>query len=160
MGSLAAGNGASNGGGGADQVLALENGVGNGQHKASVVVADRAAQAPQGNGDGGGKAKTKISPKDKYWVAADEGEMAAATQDGGEDGRRPLLYRTFKVKGILLHPYRCVRLPRISHDFLFECRVACPSFTEIPKRYGAVSLSSGTVMSPQLFSCQKQSRTL
>lgn len=107
MGSLAAANGASaghasNGDGVADQALALENGTGNG-HKAGV--ADRAAPVLQANG--GSKVAKKISPKDKYWVAADEGEMAAAIADGGEDGRRPLLYRTFKVKGILLHPYRC-----------------------------------------------------
>nr|BAJ91893.1 predicted protein [Hordeum vulgare subsp. vulgare] len=105
MGSLAAANGAghaSNGAGVADQALALENGTGNG-HKASD--ANRATPVQQANGSS--KAAGKVSPKDKYWVAVDEGEMAAAIADGGEDGRRPLLYRTFKVKGILLHPYRC-----------------------------------------------------
>lgn len=57
------------------------------------------------NRDGAGE----VGAKDKYWVPADEKEMLAAHECGGEDGR-PLLYRTFKVKGILLHPYRCVRL--------------------------------------------------
>ncbi|VAH29130.1 probable mixed-linked glucan synthase 8 isoform X1 [Triticum urartu] len=117
MGSLAAANGAghaSNGAGVADQALALENGTGNG-HKAGV--ANRATPALQANG--GSKVAKKISPKDKYWVAADEGEMAAAIADGGEDGRRPLLYRTFKVKGILLHPYRLLSLIRLVAIVLF-----------------------------------------
>jgi 1,4-beta-D-xylan synthase len=129
MGSLAAGNGtaghASNGDGAADHALALElngagnghkagvadqaleletNGAGNGNGHKAVVVTERAAPVLQANG--GGKIKKKISPKDKYWVAADDGEVAAAAADGGEDGRRPLLYRNFRVKGILLHPYR------------------------------------------------------
>lgn len=121
MGSLAAGNGtaghASNGGGVVDQALALEiNGAGNG-HKASVV-ADRAA-APVLQANGGGRIKKKISPKDKYWVAADEGDMAAAIEDGGEDGRRPLLFRNYRVKGILLHPYRLLSLIRLVAIVLF-----------------------------------------
>ncbi|KAM0900813.1 hypothetical protein ACQ4PT_020384 [Festuca glaucescens] len=116
MGSLAAGNGAadhaSNGGGLADQALALEiNGAGNG-HKAGVA-------APVLQANGGGKVKKKVSPKDKYWVAADDGDMEAATADGGEDGRRPLLYRNFKVKGILLHPYRLLSLIRLVAIIMF-----------------------------------------
>ncbi|KAG8080168.1 hypothetical protein GUJ93_ZPchr0007g4568 [Zizania palustris] len=66
--------------------------------------------APAANGGGGKGARERVSPMDKYWVPADEGDMAAAAADGGEDGRRPLLYRTFGVKGVLLHPYRCVSI--------------------------------------------------
>lgn len=47
--------------------------------------------------------------KGKYWVAADKAERRAAKESGGEDGR-PLLFRTYKVKGALLHPYRYAQL--------------------------------------------------
>lgn len=131
MGSLEAASGAAgNGGGVADQALALEIGAGiNGQqHKAAAAVVARAPVLA--NGGAGGKAtKKKISPKDRYWVAADEGEMEAATADGGEDGLRPLLYRNFRVRGILLHPYRCVSLFFLG-TFVFainRCRVRCVS---------------------------------
>lgn len=69
--------------------------------------------AANGGGGGGGGSKgattrrAKVSPMDRYWVPTDEKEMAAAVADGGEDGRRPLLFRTFTVSGILLQPYRC-----------------------------------------------------
>ncbi|TVU38487.1 hypothetical protein EJB05_11859, partial [Eragrostis curvula] len=78
------------------------HGAGNG-----VVV----AAGPVANGNGRhhrGKRKPAIDPKDKYWTPVDEKESAAAVEDGGEDGRRPLLFRTFKVKAILLLPYRVV----------------------------------------------------
>ena len=59
-------------------------------------------------GDGTGRAAGASSKdKNKNWVPADEEEVLAAEERGGEDGR-PLLYRTFKVRGILLHPYRYV----------------------------------------------------
>lgn len=41
--------------------------------------------------------------KDDVWVAADEGGMS-----GTSAGNRPLLFRTMKVKGSILHPYRSV----------------------------------------------------
>lgn len=66
------------------------------------------------NRDGAGE----VGAKDKYWVPADEKEMLAAHECGGEDGR-PLLYRTFKVKGILLHPYRLLTLIRLIAIILF-----------------------------------------
>mgnify|MGYP003702090411 CR=1 FL=1 len=53
-------------------------------------------------GGGGGGAKGK------HWAAADKGERRAAKECGGEDGRRPLLFRSYRVKGSLLHPYRYV----------------------------------------------------
>jgi len=60
------------------------------------------------SGDGAGRAAGASSKdKNKNWVPADEEEVLAAEERGGEDGR-PLLYRTFKVRGILLHPYRYV----------------------------------------------------
>jgi mixed-linked glucan synthase len=59
-------------------------------------------------GDGTGRAGASSKNKYRYWVpAADDKEVLAAEERGGEDGR-PLLYRTFKVRGILLHPYRYV----------------------------------------------------
>ena len=41
----------------------------------------------------------------KCWVASDKAERRAAKESGGEDGRA-LLFRRYKVKGALLHPYR------------------------------------------------------
>jgi hypothetical protein len=70
--------------------------------------------AANGNGKQHGTRKQRrpaavvVSPMDKYWTPVDDKEAAEAIDDGGEDGRRPLLFRTYKVKGILLHPYRCV----------------------------------------------------
>lgn len=65
----------------------------------------------------GGDGARKISANDKYWVAADEEEMRAVKESGGEDGR-PLLFRTFKIKGALLHPYRCVTAYSLVIHFL------------------------------------------
>ncbi|KAF8664435.1 hypothetical protein HU200_054607 [Digitaria exilis] len=58
------------------------------------------------NGDGGAAGQAFCSGgKDKWqWVPADEGE---------EEQGRPLLYRTFKVRGILIHPYRLINLARL-----------------------------------------------
>jgi mixed-linked glucan synthase len=39
-------------------------------------------------------------------VPADEAERRAASKSGGEDGRPPLLFRTYKLKAAILHPYR------------------------------------------------------
>jgi hypothetical protein len=50
-------------------------------------------------------AKKQVGPKGKHWEAADKEARRAAKECGGEDGR-PLLFRTYKVKGTLLHPYR------------------------------------------------------
>ncbi|PUZ72426.1 hypothetical protein GQ55_2G393300 [Panicum hallii var. hallii] len=64
-------------------------------------------------GDGTGRAGASSKNKYRYWVpAADDEEVLAAEERGGEDGR-PLLYRTFKVRGILLHPYRLINLARL-----------------------------------------------
>jgi 1,4-beta-D-xylan synthase len=60
------------------------------------------------NGDGN-KRRAGASSKDKnkYWVPVDdEEEVAADEEHGGKECRRLLLYRTFKVKGILLQTYR------------------------------------------------------
>lgn len=57
------------------------------------------------NGHGAGTKKAGHGVKGKYWVASDKAERRAAKESGGEDGRA-LLYRTYKVKGALLHPYR------------------------------------------------------
>ena len=79
--------------------------------------------------------------EDKYWVPVDEEEeeeeeVLAAEEDGGKDcRRRPLLYRTFKVKGILLQTYRYVimglillviKLSGVSSDDLFINRNSQP----------------------------------
>ena len=50
-------------------------------------------------------AKKPGGAKGKHWGAADKDQRRAAKESGGEDGR-PLLFRTYKVKGTLLHPYR------------------------------------------------------
>lgn len=69
---------------------------------------------PKG-GDGGdaGQQAFCSGGKDKWqWVPADEGE---------EEQGRPLLYRTFKVRGLLLHPYRYVgqaRSPEVSRIWI------------------------------------------
>uniref|UniRef100_A0A0A9DEZ5 CSLF3-cellulose synthase-like family F n=1 Tax=Arundo donax TaxID=35708 RepID=A0A0A9DEZ5_ARUDO len=82
-----------------------------------------AAPAPvAANGNGKhhrGTRKKAISPRDKYWTPIDEKEAAAAVEDGGEEGRRPLLFRTYRVKGILLHPYRLLTLLRLIAIILF-----------------------------------------
>jgi 1,4-beta-D-xylan synthase len=60
--------------------------------------------------DNGTGRTSAISKHKKYWVPVDEEEeeVLAAEEDGSKDCRRPLLYRTFKVKGILLQTYRYV----------------------------------------------------
>uniref|UniRef100_A0A0A9DAF5 CSLF3-cellulose synthase-like family F n=1 Tax=Arundo donax TaxID=35708 RepID=A0A0A9DAF5_ARUDO len=63
------------------------------------------------NCDGTGRAGAS-EDKHKYWVPAGKEEELAAVECAGEDGR-PLLYRTFKVKGVLLHPYRLLNLARL-----------------------------------------------
>ena len=56
--------------------------------------------------DGNGATKTKeCGAEGKYWAAADEAERLAVTECGAEDGR-PLLFRTYKLRGAILHPYR------------------------------------------------------
>nr|AZJ17156.1 cellulose synthase-like CslF4 [Avena sativa] len=50
-------------------------------------------------------AKRVLDAKDDVWVAADEGDVPGAA--------RPLLFRTMKVKGSILHPYRFVILVRL-----------------------------------------------
>ncbi|GJN11424.1 hypothetical protein PR202_ga29617 [Eleusine coracana subsp. coracana] len=87
------------------------NGASHGDSSNGAVVADRGAAPAVANGNGkqhNGRTRTKpaVNPKDKYWTPIDDKEAAAAVEDGGEDGRRPLLFRTFKVKAILLLPYR------------------------------------------------------
>ncbi|BAF21862.2 probable mixed-linked glucan synthase 3 [Oryza sativa Japonica Group] len=64
-------------------------------------------------GGGGGGAKGK------HWAAADKGERRAAKECGGEDGRRPLLFRSYRVKGSLLHPYRALIFARLIAVLLF-----------------------------------------
>ena len=62
------------------------------------------------NGDGTGRAGAISKDKKKYWVPVDDDEEVAADEEhGGKGCRRPLLYRTFKVKGIVLQTYRYVR---------------------------------------------------
>lgn len=59
--------------------------------------------------DGSGATKTEeecgAEAEGKYWVAADEAERQAVTDCGAEDGRA-LLFRTYKLRGAILHPYR------------------------------------------------------
>ncbi|CAD6217698.1 unnamed protein product [Miscanthus lutarioriparius] len=80
--------------------------------------------AANGNGKQHGTRERKkkpavVSPMDKYWTPIDDKEAAEAVEDGGEDGRRPLLFRTYRVKGILLHPYRLLTLLRLIAIILF-----------------------------------------
>jgi 1,4-beta-D-xylan synthase len=100
-----------------------ENGAGGGHHGGSIdgVVGGTttvpSSVAANGNGKQHGTRERKrkkkppaVSPMDKYWTPIDDKEAAEAVEDGGEDGRRPLLFRTYRVKGILLHPYRCASI--------------------------------------------------
>ena len=57
------------------------------------------------NGHGADAKKPGHGARGKYWVASDKEERRAAKESGGEDGRA-LLFRRYKVKGALLHPYR------------------------------------------------------
>ncbi|RCV13448.1 hypothetical protein SETIT_2G347600v2 [Setaria italica] len=78
--------------------------------------------------NGGGTGRwAGASGKDnrKYWVPADEEETVAAGEERGGEDSRPLLYRTFKVKGIILHPYRLINLARlivITQFFIWRVR--------------------------------------
>jgi 1,4-beta-D-xylan synthase len=106
------------------------------------------------NGGGTGRCCAGAGGKDKrkYWVPADEEDTVADMEEGGgggrggEDGRRPLLYRTFKVKGILLHPYRYVVLGAVlignnaESNFAVNCIafsvVAANKFQELTRSLG------------------------
>uniref|UniRef100_A0A0E0I256 Uncharacterized protein n=1 Tax=Oryza nivara TaxID=4536 RepID=A0A0E0I256_ORYNI len=60
--------------------------------------------------------------KDKYWVPADgeeDEEEICRGEDGGRPPAPPLLYLTFKVSGVLLHPYRLLTLVRLIAVVLF-----------------------------------------
>lgn len=146
-----------NGGGGAGGTAAPasveSNGGAPGDHGGSSNIVDGvAAPASPVAANGNGNIKKQraerrmkkekkkaaaISPKDKYWTPIDDEEAAVAVEDGGEDGRRPLLFRTYRVKGILLHPYRCVylawllaalvQLPVINS---IECTLLCFHFSQ------------------------------
>ena len=116
--------GPGNGGVAADGAAPSSGNDGAGHHGGSSEnngsVAGSTTEAPpsvaaNGNGKrhGARKRRPAVNPKDRYWTPIDEKEAAAAVEDGGEDGRRPLLFRTYRVKGILLHPYRCVYYHRI-----------------------------------------------
>ncbi|KAK1697740.1 hypothetical protein QYE76_014437 [Lolium multiflorum] len=59
-----------------------------------------------------------VGAKGKYWEAADKEARRAAKESGGEDGR-PLLFRTYKVKGALLHTYRALIFIRLIAVLLF-----------------------------------------
>ncbi|KAK3125327.1 hypothetical protein QOZ80_7BG0603390 [Eleusine coracana subsp. coracana] len=65
-----------------------------------------------------GATTKKAGIEDKYWVAADEAERRAARESGGEDGR-PLLFRTYKLRSAILHPYRALILVRLIAVVLF-----------------------------------------
>ncbi|KAM0915206.1 hypothetical protein ACQ4PT_010980 [Festuca glaucescens] len=53
----------------------------------------------------------------KHWVPADEKEILASQECGG--GMPPLLYRTFRVKGMLINLYRLLTLIRVMVVILF-----------------------------------------
>jgi mixed-linked glucan synthase len=55
--------------------------------------------------------------KGKHWAAADKAERRVAKESGGEDGRA-LLFRSYKVKGSLLHPYRYASSARFAIFFV------------------------------------------
>jgi 1,4-beta-D-xylan synthase len=122
----AANGGAGNGGVSADGAAPSSGNDGAGHHwgssennggvaRGTTTALPSVAANGNGNGKRHGRRKRRpaVNPKDKYWTPIDEKEAAAAVEDGGEDGRRPLLFRTYRVKGILLHPYRCVYYHRI-----------------------------------------------
>ncbi|KAF0905140.1 hypothetical protein E2562_000937 [Oryza meyeriana var. granulata] len=72
-------------------------------------------------GDGGGDdAGRQVggAAKDKYWVPAEEDEEICRGEDDGRPPA-PLLYRTFNVSGVLLHPYRLLTLVRLIAVVLF-----------------------------------------
>ena len=61
--------------------------------------------------------------RDDVWVAAEEGDMSEASAG------RPLLFRTMKVKGSILHPYRSVCAAR--HSSLSACML----FSYVPLQF-------------------------
>lgn len=61
--------------------------------------------ASANGGHGAAVKKASHGAKGKHWVASDKAERRAAKESGAEDGR-VLLFRKYKVKGALLHPYR------------------------------------------------------
>jgi hypothetical protein len=61
--------------------------------------------------------KRVADAKDDVWVAADEGDTAGTGSGGG----RPLLFRTMKVRGGILHPYRSSRAHIIQLAVLVHC---------------------------------------
>jgi hypothetical protein len=75
----------------------------------AVTVEDDGGLAVPLLADGSGATKTEeecgAEAEGKYWVAADEAERQAVTDCGAEDGRA-LLFRTYKLRGAILHPYR------------------------------------------------------
>ncbi|PAN14387.1 hypothetical protein PAHAL_2G405500 [Panicum hallii] len=70
------------------------------------------------NGHGADAKRAGHGARGKYWVASDKAERRAAKESGGEDGR-PLLFRRYKVKGALLHPYRLLIIVRLIAVLLF-----------------------------------------
>ncbi|CAL5062250.1 unnamed protein product [Urochloa decumbens] len=69
-------------------------------------------------GNGGAATKQKSAVEGKYWVPAGEAERQAATECGGEDAR-PLLFRKYKLRGSILHPYRALIFVRLIAVLLF-----------------------------------------
>ncbi|XBI97078.1 hypothetical protein VPH35_033279 [Triticum aestivum] len=65
-------------------------------------------EVPDGNADAANApaAKRILDAKDDVWVSADEGTNAG-------NGNQPLLFRTMKVKGSILHSYRFLILMRL-----------------------------------------------
>uniref|UniRef100_A0A0D9X059 Glycosyltransferase 2-like domain-containing protein n=1 Tax=Leersia perrieri TaxID=77586 RepID=A0A0D9X059_9ORYZ len=71
-------------------------------------------------GDIDGARQVGGDAKDKYWVPAEEEDELICHGGGLGDGRQPpLLYRTFRVSGVLLHPYRLLTLIRLIAVILF-----------------------------------------
>ncbi|KAL6657841.1 hypothetical protein ACP70R_005621 [Stipagrostis hirtigluma subsp. patula] len=74
---------------------------------------------PNGNG-----AAKKAGAEGEYWVAADDAERRAVKECGGEEGRA-LLFRRYKLKGTILHPYRAlifIRLIAFAMFFMWRIR--------------------------------------
>ncbi|KAL6657839.1 hypothetical protein ACP70R_005619 [Stipagrostis hirtigluma subsp. patula] len=68
--------------------------------------------------NGKGAADEQAGVEGRCWVAADEAARRVVNESGGEDGR-PLLYRTYKLKGAILHPYRLLIFIRLIAVLLF-----------------------------------------
>ncbi|KAL6856092.1 hypothetical protein ACP4OV_018894 [Aristida adscensionis] len=74
--------------------------------------------------NGAAPKKAGYGAKGRHWVASDKAERQAAKESGGEDGRA-LLFRNYKVKGALLHPYRaliCIRLIAVLLFFIWRIK--------------------------------------